>query len=500
MNIVFIGFIIYLILVFIVGILTFKHSKTISDYFIAGRKLNPWVVAFSERASGESAWLLIGVPGLAFASGFLGIWPAIGCTFGIIFSWIFIARRLREETEVFDAITLPDYFEAKHNDSTKILRIISASVIIFFFTIYVAAQFLAAGKVLNAAFDIPPIWGMIIGAGVILFYTVMGGFFAVAWTDLIQGIIMVFTLIILPIVGIIYIGGFSQIAENISFVNPQLLSVTGVKTGLPLILSIVGSLGIGLGYMGQPHLLSRFMASRSKKELKKGMFIASVWALLAFWGATFIGIMGIAILRDSLSAGVSSEAILKGDWFMNLEIFGSQIDDPEKLMPMMAKFLTLPLIAGIMISGAIAAMMSTADSQLLSSTSAVAEDIYHRIYKKNATQKQLVRISRIATVIIGLFAFLIALTTRQLVYHMVLFAWGGLGAVFGPAIFFSLWWKKATRQGISAGMITALIIVIVTNLIPLFKGTHVDLVFGFFFSIITIIIVSLKTYKESKAE
>ncbi len=495
MNAVFIGFIVYLLFVFIVGLLTYKYSKTISDYFIAGRKLNPWVVAFSERASGESAWLLIGVPGLALASGFLGIWPAIGCTCGIIFSWVFISRKLRAETEDLDAITIPDYLEHKHKDSSKLLRIISASVIIFFFTIYVAAQFLAAGKVLNAAFDIPPIWGMVIGVIVILFYTVMGGFFAVAWTDLIQGIIMIFTLVVLPVLGIIYLGGFGKMAENIRFINPQLLSVTGVKTGLPLVLTIVGSLGIGLGYMGQPHLLARYMASRSRKELKKGMLIATVWALLAFWGATFIGIIGMAIIRDSMASGLSAEAILKGDWFMNMNIFGGQLDDPEKLMPMMAKFLALPVIAGIMISGAIAAMMSTADSQLLSSTSAVAEDIYHRIFNKNASEKKLVLISRIATLVIGAFAFLIALATSQLVYHMVLFAWGGLGAVFGPSIFFSLWWKKTTKQGIASGMIMALLTVIVTNLIPLFKGTHIDLVFGFCISIITIVIVSLATYR-----
>lgn len=409
MSAIFIGFVLYLIIVFCVGLMTFRYSKTVSDYFIAGRKLNPWVVAFSERASGESAWLLIGVPGLTLASGFLGIWPAIGCTFGIVFSWIFIARRLREETGRYDAITLPDYLEARHRDSTKTLRIISALVIIFFFTIYVAAQFLAAGKVLNAAFDIPPFWGMVIGVCVILFYTVMGGFFAVAWTDLIQGIIMVFTLVVLPVAGIIYIGGFGPMAENIRFINPGLLSVTGVKTGLPLALTIIGSLGIGLGYMGQPHLLARYMSSRNRKELKKSMLIAVIWALLAFWGATLLGIIGMAILRNSMAEGLSAGAILKGDWFMHIDALGGRIDDAEKLMPMMAKFLTLPVIAGIMISGAIAAMMSTADSQLLSSTSAVAEDIYHKIFRKDAGQKQLVLISRIATIVIGLFAFAIAL-------------------------------------------------------------------------------------------
>ncbi len=491
MNAVLISFIVYLVLVFFVGIMTCRLSKTLSDYLIAGRKLGPWVVAFSERASGESAWLLIGVPGIAFASGFLGIWPAVGCTAGIMFSWIFIARKLRTDTERYDAITVPDYFEARFTDRSRILRIFTACVIIFFFTIYVAAQFLAAGKVLNAAFNIPEFWGMVIGAAVILFYTVMGGFFAVAWTDLVQGIIMVFTLVLLPIAALIALGGFARAAESIRFVNPQLLNVTGVKSGFPLFLAITGALGIGLGYMGQPHLVARFMAINDRKELKKSMLIASLWALLAFWGATFIGIFGIAFLRNGLTEGISADLILKGGWFKDTAVLGTLISDPEKLMPVMAKALMPPVIAGIMISGAIAAMMSTADSQLLASTSAVTEDIYHHLFKKNADQKELILVSRIATITIGIVAFLIAIFTRQLVYHLVLFAWGGLGAVFGPAMFFSLWWKKATKAGILAGMIVALLTIIVINLIPVFKATHIDLVFAFLLSIAAITTVSL---------
>ncbi len=472
MDPILIGFLAYLVLLMIKGSLAFKYNRTIADFVLAGRRLNVWLVSFSERASGESAWLLVGLPGLALATGFNAIWPAIGCVSGILFSWIFISRRLRIQTEKHDALTLPDLFEDRFSDNTHLLRVVSTVIIIFFFTIYVSAQFLAAGKVLNTIFGISQFQGMLIGALIIVVYTVMGGFFAVAWTDLLQGAIMVFTLVLLPIVGLIELGGVAKLSAALHSVDPAFLHVSGGKQGFPLIASVLGGLGIGLGYMGQPHLVTRFMAIKDPDKLRHGTLIAICWALLAFWGAVFIGIVGLGL-------------------------FGNAFADPEEIMPFMTKALVPAGLAGVLVSGAIAAMMSTADSQLLVSTSAISRDIYHQMMKKDAPDKRLVMISRVATLIIGVIAFVLALGAQSLVYWLVLYAWAGLGSSFGPALLTTLWWKKVTRQGVLAGMIVGTITVLIWYNVPVLKNTLYELIPGFFLSLFSIIVVSLLTQKVS---
>jgi sodium/proline symporter len=472
MDPILIGFLAYLVLLIIKGSLTFKYNKTIADFVLAGRRLGPWLVAISERSSGESAWLLIGLPGLALASGFNAIWPAIGCVAGILFSWTFISRRLRMATEKHNALTLPDLFENRFSDSTHALRMVSTIIIILFFTVYVSAQFLAAGKVLNAIFGISMFQGMMVGAFIIVIYTIMGGFFAVAWTDLLQGTIMVFTLVLLPIVGLIELGGIEKLSTALKGVDPNLLLVGGGKQGFAAAASIIGGLGIGLGYMGQPHLVTRFMAIKDPRKLRQGTLIAICWALLAFWGAVFIGIVGLGL-------------------------FGNIFADQEEIMPYMTKALVPAGLAGIMISGAIAAMMSTADSQLLVSTSAVSRDVYQQMMKKDAPERRLVLISRVATLIIGVIAFFLALSAESLVYWLVLYAWAGLGASFGPALLTTLWWKKVTKQGVLSGMIVGTITVLIWYNVPVLKNSLYELIPSFFLSLFSIIIVSLMTQKAS---
>jgi sodium/proline symporter len=473
MDPILIGFLAYLVLLMIKGSLTFKYNKTIADFVLAGRRLGPWLVSFSERASGESAWLLIGLPGLALVSGFNAIWPAIGCVAGILFSWTFISHRLRTQTERHGALTLPDLFENRFSDSTHLLRMVSTIIIIFFFTIYVSAQFLAAGKVLNTIFGISQLQGMLIGAFIIVIYTIMGGFFAVAWTDLLQGTIMVFTLVLLPIVGLIELGGVAKLSEALHNVDPSLLLVGGGKAGWPMIASILGGLGIGLGYMGQPHLVTRFMAIRDPRKLRQGTMIAICWAVLAFWGAVFVGIVGLGL-------------------------YGQVFADQEQIMPFMTKALVPAWLAGILISGAIAAMMSTADSQLLVSTSAVSRDIYNQMIKKDVPERRLVLISRVATLVIGVIAFMLALSAQSLVYWLVLYAWAGLGSSFGPALLTTLWWKKVTKQGVLAGMIVGTITVLIWYNVPVLKNSLYELIPGFFLSLFSIIIVSLLTQKPDR--
>lgn len=474
MNPIFIGFLAYLVILFVKGILTYKYNKTLPDYILASRRISPWLASFSERASGESAWLLVGLPGLALATGFNAIWPAIGCVAGIFFSWSFIAKRLREQTEKYDAITLPYFFESRYEDKTHALKITSTIIIILFFTIYVAAQFLAAGKVLNLTFGISKLEGMLVGAGIIVFYTIMGGFFAVVWTDFFQGSLMIITLVLLPLIGLLELGGMDRMAQAVGEIDPNLLLTGGGEKGIKMFLSILGGLGIGLGYMGQPHLVTRFMAIRNPDQIRLGRFVASCWAILAFWGAVFIGIVGLGL-------------------------YGNIFSDQEMIMPYMAKSLFPAALAGVLICGAIAAMMSTADSQLLVTTSAISEDIYHKMIKRDAPQKRLVTISRIATLIIGIVAFILALTAESLVYWLVLYAWAGLGASFGPAILLTLWWKKVTKQGILAGMIGGTVTVLLWYNIPLLKGLLYELIPGFTVSLILIILVSLLTQKKSRA-
>lgn len=468
MDPVLLGFIGYLVVVVVVGLIAFRFTKTLADFLLAGRRLGAWVVAFSERASGESAWLLIGLPGLALASGFSAIWSSIGCAAGIFVSWTLVARRLRDETERLGALTLPDYFEARFGDASHALRIVSMAIIVFFFTFYVSAQFLAAGKVLHSTFGLEPFWGMVIGAVIILFYTIMGGFFAVAWTDLVQGILMAFAMIILPVAAWMEMGGTAGIAERISAIDPDLLTVTGGQTGRSLIMGLViGSLGIGLGYVGQPHLLTRFMAIRRSKDLRKGTLIAMSWVVIAFWGAVLVGIAGLA----HFGAGTLADA--------------------EHVMPEVAKAFLPAGIAGIIISAAIAAMMSTADSQLLVATSALSEDIYHQLMNREASQRRLVAISRVGTLVIGAVAFVLALRAEETVYWFVLYAWAGLGAAFGPAIVLSLWWKRTTKWGVLAGMVVGSATSVVWHNVPALKAIVYELVPAFFLALIAVVVVSL---------
>lgn len=470
MSPVFAGFIVYLAAVLLIGILTYQRNKTQEDFYLGGRKLSPWVLAFSERASGESAWLLIGLPGVALASGLGASWTAIGCVLGIIFSWTFIARGLRKETGEFGAITLPEYFARKFSPDSRAIRLVASVIIVFFFTFYVAAQFNAAGKVLNVTFGIPQLWGMILGAGVILLYTLMGGFFAVAWTDVVQGILMVGTLVILPVVAMVEIGSPESIDSALRATGADKISWVAGETGLAAFLVVVNGLSWGLGYMGQPHLVLRFMALRAPGDVRMGRAVAIAWALPAFAGAFMIGMMGLGLYGGEL------------------EIIGG---DRERLMPYMAKDLLPALLAGIFISGAIAAMMSTADSQLLVATSAVGEDIYHRVLGKEPGERHLVLISRVAIILIGVVAAFLAATTEDFVLSLVSYAWGGLGASFGPIIFLSLYWKGLNKSGVLGGMLTGAVSTIIWKSIDALQNEVPERLSAFVFAFIAAVLCSL---------
>ena len=475
---VMIGFFIYLAGMLFLGIYLAKFNKTNEDFLLGGRKLSSWVLALSERASGESAWLLLGMTGAAMTVGFGEIWTALGCILGILFSWFFIAGPLRGAVGLSESLTIPDYFSEKFDDGGFSVRLISTLVIILAYFFYVAAQFNGAGKVLNVTFGIPQFWGIVIGASVIILYTMLGGFFAVAWTDVVQGIIMFLTLIILPIIGFIEIAQTNaNILAPMQEAGQHLTSFLSGKTGWAAIAFVLGGLSWGFGYMGQPHLLIRFLALKNEKEAKKGRIVAAAWTIPAFIGAFLIGIVGIGLHGST-----------------------TFLDDPEKLLPTLAIDLLPLLIAGIFISGAIAAMMSTADSQLIVMTSSLTEDIMTKLLNMKLSQKQLVMWSRVFTVILGVASFIFAVFAKELVFNIVSYAWSILGAGMGPVILLSLYWKKLTKAGVLTSLITGTLATLIWKNVAGLEGLISHRFAAFVISITLTIIVSILTAKKSKVE
>ncbi len=467
-----IGLLIYLAVILVIGFLSARQSKTHADFLIAGRRLGPWAISLSERASAESAWLIVGLPGTAYAVGMMEIWTVIGCLLGIIASWFFIARPLRELAGKYQALTLPDllsaHFQQDHHESHTI-RLLSTAIIVFFFVFYVAAQFVAAGKVLYTTFGIDAHTGMLIGGGVIVLYTLLGGFFAVVWTDVVQALIMFTALVVLPIVGYIALmdqgGSLSQLpAEHLSWV--------GGAVGIAAFAAIMKGLSWGFGYLGQPHLLVRYMAIRNPAEIRRGRQIALTWAIFAFFGAFFLGLIGAALLGTGT------------------------LEDREFLMPKMATTLVPLWFAGILISGAIAAMMSTADSQLLVATSSVTEDVYVKFLGRQIPQRKLLQLNRLVMAIVAIIAFVLALLSEETVYDIVSYAWSGLGSSFGPVILLMIYWKKTTRQAAIAGLLTGAISTILWAKTPMQEIIPERFV-SFLLALFAVWIVTLLTYKPS---
>jgi len=473
MSATLIAFIGYLVIVLTVGLITVRITRNLDDFALGGRRLGPWVIAFSERASGESAWLLIGLPGAAMVSGLLELWTVVGCITGIIVSWIIIAKPLRLATGEFNALTLPELLARKTGDDSGLVRLISSLIIIFFFTFYVAAQFSGAGKVLNVTFGITEMNGMILGAVIIVFYTMLGGFLAVAWTDLIQGIIMIGTLVILPLVGLIE---FSQMESQRPLLDWSTL--WDGKTGLGAMAGAVAGLSWGLGYMGQPHLVTRFMAIRDPEQIKVSRRVATAWAIPAFFGSLLIGLIGFRLLQGGVLTADSLEGNVAGI-----------LSDPEKLMPLMATHLLPAGLAGILISGDIAAMMSTADSQLLVSTTVVTEDLFGDWARKRGIN--LLFLGRVFTVIVGGVGFYLAWQSTELVFSMVSYAWSGLGASFGPVLIAVLWWKKVTRNGVVAGLLTGSLTTIIWANIGDLRAMMTERLVSFVVALAVLVIVSL---------
>ncbi|MDW7673876.1 MAG: sodium/proline symporter PutP [Bacillota bacterium] len=470
LNLLF-AFSLYLVFVLVVGIIFYTKTTKMSDYILGDRKLNSWVTSLSAQASDMSGWLLLGLPGYAYATGVEASWIAIGLIAGTYLNWKLIAVRLRKYTEIAgNSLTISDFFENRFRDNSKLLRTISAVFILIFFVIYTASGFVAGAKLFNTIFGVSYLTALLIGAAFVVAYTFLGGFLAVCWTDFIQGTLMLFAIIIVPIVGMQLMGGTSVTFDTIRAINPELLNPFTSADGSAIsVIAIISLLAWGLGYFGQPHILVRFMAISSSSQIKKARIIAMFWVILTLGAAVIVGLVGRAYLAPPLE-GAATETVFM---VMSTQVFPS-------------------LVAGLLLAAVLSAIMSTADSQLLVSASALAEDFYKGLYKKNASEKELIWISRFAVIGVSLVALSLALKPdNNSVLDLVSYAWAGFGAAFGPTIVMSLYWNRTTRTGALAGIIIGGLTVLVWN--PLSGGIFdlYEIVPGFIFSTLAIYIVSL---------
>lgn len=470
-------FILYILLMLAIGAYAYKQTHQLSDYILGGRRLGRWVTALSAGASDMSGWLLLGLPGYAYLAGLETSWLSMGLLLGTYLNWRLIARRLRIYSEIADnALTLPAFFERRFGDGTHLLRIFSAMFIMLFFLFYTSAGLVAGGKLFETVFGLPYSWAVIMGSLVIVLYTLFGGFLAVSWTDLVQGLLMAIALLVVPIIAFTQIGGWDPLWIGLQDKNPAFLNALTSQNNQSLsMIAIVSLLGWGLGYFGQPHILARFKAIRSADDIGAARHIAVCWTALTLLGATLVGLMGIVLQHPPLIGAES-----------------------EKIFMLLVSALFHPVIAGIFLAAILAAIMSTADSQLLVSSSVLAEDFYRSLFRKSASQGKLIFIGRLAVVVIACLALLLALDPENKVLDLVAYAWAGFGAAFGPTLILALYWQRMNWAGALAGIITGGITVVVWKHLNGGLFDLYELVPGFIISLLAIVIVSLLSQKPSE--
>ncbi|WP_077210713.1 sodium/proline symporter PutP [Bacillus dakarensis] len=466
-----IAIIIYLVGMIIIGVMAARMTSNLSDYVLGGRRLGAGVAALSAGASDMSSWLMLGLPGAVYVGGMGEIWLPIGLAVGAYLNWQFVAKPLRVYTEVAsDSITVPDYFENRFHDTSKILRVVSAVVILLFFTFYTSSSLVGGAILLENSFGMDYTAALWIGALIIVAYTFFGGFLAASWTDFIQGILMFLALIIIPVVAIQELGGWNETVQKIGSIDTSYLNVySGAST-----IGVISLLAWGLGYFGQPHILVRFMGIKSTKDIPKARLIGMTWMVLSLFGAVFVGFAGIAYFSDSPLA------------------------NSETVFIMFSQVLFNPWVAGFLLAAILSAIMSTVDSQLLVSSSALAQDFYKSIFRKNASKKEEMIVGRIAVLGIAIVAILLGYNPESKVLELVSYAWAGFGAAFGPVIILSLFWKRMTRNGALAGIIVGAVTVIVWAQLSGGIFDLYELAPGFLFGAIAIYIVSLLGKAPSK--
>ena len=491
------AFVAYLLMMIVIGAIYMKSTTSSEDYFLGGRGLSGWVAALSAQASDMSGWLLMGLPGAVYALGTGQAWIAIGLFLGTVFNWMCISGRLRRYTIVANnSLTLPAYFENRFRDKKRILLFVSSVVIVVFFLVYTASALAAGGKLFNSVFGLDYHVALAVGAGVILIYTFMGGFMAVCVTDFIQGTLMLVGLLAVPIIAWVTLSG-----QDVHAILDQSGVAGGASSYLSLFsnggepyraIDIISQLAWGLGYCGMPHILTRFMAVRDEKELKKSRAIAIVWVALSLAAACVIGILGRVYLFPTVlgtEGTVSTESVFI-----------------EMITKIFTVDFSLPFIGGLFLCGILAAIMSTADSQLLVTASSVAEDLYHNFVDRDVDSKKILRVSRLTVIAVAVLAFLIAWNPNSSIMELVSNAWAGLGSAFGPIVLLSLYWRRTNLAGAIAGIASGGLAVMIWDYIPLVGGQTLgaatglySLVVGFALSTLMIVIFSLAT-KEPDQE
>lgn len=458
-----------------IGFYAYRASTNdMSGYMLGGRQLGPTLTAMSAGASDMSGWILMGLPGALYLYGLSSAWIIVGLLIGAYANYLFVAPRLRVYTEVADdAITLPDFFENRFEDKTRLLRLISSIVIIVFFTLYTSSGLVGGGKLFESTFGSSYELGLYVTAGVVVVYTVFGGFLGVSMTDLAQGLIMLIALVLVPWVVFDNLGGVIEVADTINTLNPQYLSWFGTTSAI----AIISALSWGLGYFGQPHIIVRFMAIRSVRDIKTARRIGMSWMFVTISGAAATGLVGIAYVAKT----------------------GIELSDPETIFIMFSQVLFHPLVSGFLLAAILAAIMSTISSQLLVCSSSLTEDLYKTFFRREASQKELVFLGRLSVVIVSLVAIWLAHDRDSSILDLVSNAWAGFGAAFGPLILLSLFWKRMTYAGALTGMISGAVTVLVWIYLPVtIDGETVklssliyEMVPGFVVSSLSIIIVSL---------
>lgn len=463
-----ITFLIYIFGMILIGFIAWRSTNSFDDYILGGRRLGSVVTALSAGASDMSGWLLMGLPGAIFLAGISESWIAIGLTVGAYINWKLVAGRLRVHTEINNnALTLPDYFTGRFEDHSRLLRIISALVILLFFTIYCASGIVAGARLFESTFGMSYQSALWAGAAATILYTFIGGFLAVSWTDTVQASLMIFALILTPVIVILAVGG---VGDSLTVIAAQNSGNLDMFKGLNLV-AIISLMGWGLGYFGQPHILARFMAADSHHTIVHARRISMAWMILCLAGTVAVGFFGIAYFANnpSLAGPVSHNA--------------------ERVFIELAQILFNPWIAGILLSAILAAVMYTLSCQLLVCSSAITEDLYKAFLRKNASQRELVWIGRLMVLVVALVAIALAANPENRVLGLVSYAWAGFGAAFGPVILFSVMWPRMTRNGALAGMIIGAATVLLWK-----QFVWLDLyeiIPGFIFASIAIVVVSL---------
>lgn len=483
------SFIAYLMLMVVIGILSMKKTNSTEDYFLGGRGLNGWVAALSAQASDMSGWLLMGLPGSIYALGTGQAWIAIGLFLGTVANWLLISKRLRRYTIVANnSLTLPEFLENRYHDKKRVLLFISSIVIVIFFLVYTASALASGGKLFHTVFGVDYHLALGIGAAVILVYTFLGGFLAVCTTDFIQGMLMLVGLLVVPLVAYGTISGdFVErlTATGVNYSDYMSLFSNGGKPYS--FVDILSQLAWGLGYCGMPHILVRFMAVKNEKELKKSSVIAIVWVFLSLVMACVIGVVGRAFLTPVLEAGDAESVFIK---LINT-VFNEN--------------LALPFVGGLFLCGILAAIMSTADSQLLVCASSVSKDIYKNVLKPKSSDQTVLKVSRITVIVVAVLAFFIAWDPDSSIMGLVSDAWAGLGSAFGPIVVCSLFWKRTNFAGAVAGIVSGGLTVIIWDYLPLVNGQTIyaatgiySLLVGFIISLLCIVVFSLATKAPSQ--